>query len=172
MKLTSFSTWLNESINDEYQAKYSKHALAKRALINRGLAPDIMSEIEEGLKKRFRTVKRYTQDNGHETISVEVVLWEKDTWHYDYRKQGKTRPNHYYFSITDWAAEPGTVRVIWHSFKHYNQEIVFSGDTVDLVRSIVSTISKATQGVQIDFNTDPNIYTINGKDAEGNEISR
>jgi hypothetical protein len=137
MKLFRFSAWLNESVGEFDRDAELKRIERLSFLQQKGMTENPLDAVEQ-------LANRYSYKVTHRTdkaITLEMVKWETDTWHHDRRKQGVGRPNHYNFTISIFGAEPGMVRVLWHSMKHGVQEFKMENDAQRIINKIATLSS-------------------------------
>ena len=130
MKAKSFSQFITEDHTDDA----AQHQLYRR-LQGLGLADSPL----EGLEKML-VYKRWQWEkvDGDRTFAIELTRWEAES---TYTRVGAARhqkkyPNVYYFSVTDLGAEPGKVRIIWHSAKDSVKEVQVAAEPEVIVRKI------------------------------------
>lgn len=114
----------NESWDHTEWDQRQKEASDRRRLEELGMRDSVLAPIKEAALRR-----RWKVNDTTDSLEIELVRWEPESTYLARigARHQKKYPNTYHFSITEFGAEEGSVRILWYSSKDSVQEEVMSG---------------------------------------------
>jgi len=131
----------NESWDPEQWDQLQKQHTDQRRLEALGLADSALNAVEDLIQRR--RWKWSKSEDG--SLNIELVRWEAESTYLSRMgaRHQKKYPNYYNFTVSDYGAEPGTLRILWHSSKDpVREESIDSSDPWKVVQRIDQLFSE------------------------------
>jgi hypothetical protein len=131
----------NESWDPEQWDQIQKQHTDQRRLEDLGLADSSLAAVEDLIQRR-RWKFNKSKDG---SLNIELVRWEAESTYLSRMgaRHQKKYPNYYNFTVSDYGAEPGTLRILWHSSKDpVREESIDSSDPWKVVQKIDQLFSE------------------------------
>lgn len=114
----------NEGFDPDQWDQIQKQHIDQRRLEDLGLADSPLAPVEDLIQR-----SRWKFDKSADgSLNIELVRWEAESTYLarNGARHLKKYPNHYSFTVSDYGAEPGTLRILWHSSKDPVREVLVS----------------------------------------------
>jgi hypothetical protein len=131
----------NESQDPEQWDQIQKQHTDQRRLEALGLADSALNAVEDLIQRR--RWKWSKSEDG--SLNIELVRWEAESTYLSRMgaRHQKKYPNYYNFTVSDYGAEPGKLRILWYSSKDpVREESIDSSDPWKVVQKIDQLFSE------------------------------
>jgi hypothetical protein len=131
----------NEGFDPEQWDQIQKQHIDKRRLEDLGLADSALNAVEDLIQRR----RWKWSKSADGSLNIELVRWEAESTYLSRMgaRHQKKYPNYYNFTVSDYGAEPGTLRILWHSSKDpVREESIDSSDPWKVVQKIDQLFSE------------------------------
>lgn len=131
----------NEGFDPDQWDQIQKHHIDKRRLEDLGLADSSLDAVEDLIQRR----RWKWSKSADGSLNIELVRWEAESTYLSRMgaRHQKKYPNHYNFTVSDYGAEPGTLRILWHSSKDpVREETIEASDPWKVVQRIDQLFSE------------------------------
>lgn len=131
----------NESWDPQQWDDIQKKHVDQRRLQSLGLADSPLDGVEDLLQRR--RWKWSKSEDG--SLNIELQRWEAESTYLSRigARHQKKYPNYYNFTLTDFGAEPGQIRLLWHSSKDpVREEVLTETDPWKILQRVEQLFSE------------------------------